>query len=352
MPKKRIRQPVQVGFDENRTPIIKWASGYTMQEVMEQAAKLLVEYGYLQKSEHKKDSPVFSECLRQFFDTYKRRQKPLTIQTREQTIKKHILPRLGNQPIAEITTADIQKWFDDLCDAGYSRETILKIKNIISPVFRSALHDGFIRRNPLDDDRLAINTNKGTHHKAIPEEIMRTMKTRLSELDYREQMITALLCYTGQRIGEVLGMRWEDVDFDKGLIRIERGIVHPTRNQPEVGTPKTEAGIREIPLIDKLAEILNSYRSTGYIVSGEKPLSYQQLKRSMDKIRKHFEIEAYSAHDFRDTCATEWLEAGVPLYTISKILGHADMKVTEKRYVKYRYQSLIAARKIMNQASI
>ena len=74
----------------------------------------------------------------------------------------------------------------------------------------------------------------------------------------------------------------------------------------------------------------------------------KQQKLAFDRIRKTFGLEDYSAHDFRDTCATEWREAGMSIETISKILGHANSTVTEKCYVKFREKSLDEARGVMN----
>ena len=95
--------------------------------------------------------------------------------------------------------------------------------------------------------------------------------------------------------------------------RIQRAVIHPTRNQPLVKLPKTKASTRTIPLADKLIEDLSPFESEGFILGGEKPLTYQQKKRSFDKIRERMGLEAYSAHDFRHTCATEWKEHGMTL---------------------------------------
>ena len=114
-------------------------------------------------------------------------------------------------------------------------------------------------------------------------------------------------------------------------------------------TPKTKASKRVIPLHSQLAAQLLPTEPTGYVLGGDTPLTYQQQKRSFDKIRKTFNLEAFSAHDFRDTCATEWQESGMPMATISRLLGHASSAVTEKYYVKFREASLRTARSLMEQ---
>ena len=291
--------------------------------------------------------PLFGDYLTHFVSIYKSRQQTLTVQNRQRIIQKHILPRLGHLPIDEIRTADIQVWFDELCDQNYARETILKIRHIISPAFDSAVEDELIARNPLKSRRLTINTQKGGHHQAIPPEKMSEVRASLHLLPQREKRMAALLCYAGMRLEEVLGLRWEDIDFAAGRIHIQRAVVHPSRNQPEVKPPKTKTSTRTIPLHSQLAAHLKPAAAEGFVLGGEKPLTYQQQKRSFDKVRKTFSLGSFSAHDFRDTCATEWQERGMPLATISRLLGHASSTVTEKCYVKFREEALRSAQDVM-----
>ena len=183
-------------------------------------------------------------------------------------VQKHVLPRLGNMPIHQIGTADIQVWFDELCEQGYSRETILKIKNIISPAFDSAIEDDFIRKNPVKSKRLTINTQKGGHHKAIPPEKMMVVRNGIGLLPLRERRIVALLSYTGMRLEEVLGLRWEDLNCEEQTISIQRAVVHPKQHTPVIKPPKTQTSIRVIPLISQLVSLLSPMESTGFILGG------------------------------------------------------------------------------------
>lgn len=342
---KRIRQRVTINGES------RWISGSTQQELFDAYLAQVIAEGALQPSMREETDkpplPLFGDYLTHFVSTYKSRQQTLTVQSRQRIIKKHILPRLGHLPIDEIRTADIQMWFDELCDQNYARETILKIRHSIRPAFDSAVEDELIARNPLKSRRLTINTQKGGHHQAIPPEKMGEVRASLHLLPQREKRMAALLCYTGMRLEEVLGLRWEDIDFAAGRIHIQRAVVHPSRNQPEVKPPKTKTSTRTIPLHSQLAAHLQPAAAEGFVLGGEKPLTYQQQKRSIDKIRKTFSMGSFSAHDFRDTCTTEWQERGMPLTTISRLLGHASSTVTEKCYVKFREEALRSAQDVM-----
>ena len=339
---KQLKERIQVGIDENGNPIYKWATGYSKQDLFLSIAALL------NTQPAKEPSPLFGEFLIRYVQTYKSKQSDLTKINRDQFIKKHILPRLGDFPLDEITTPLLQEWFDELCNAGYARETILKIKHIISPAFDCAVEDELIGKNPVQSKRLLINTDKGDHHKAIPPELMQHVRKHMDILPRRERCIVALLCYTGLRFEEILGLQWSDIDIEAKEIKIQRAVIHPTRNQPLVKLPKTKASTRTIPLADKLIEHLSPFESEGFILGGEKPLTYQQKKRSLDKIRERMGLEAYSAHDFRHTCATEWKEHGMTLQEVSKILGHTNTSVTERCYVEFRKHGMNKARMVMN----
>ena len=344
---KRIQQRVNINGET------KWISGSTQQELFEAYLAQALKAGIVALPCHQEKrtstTPTFGSYLTHFVDTYKSRQERLTVRNRQHVIRKHILPRWGQTPMDEIRTADIQQWFDELCDQNYARETILKIRHIISPVFDSAVEDEIIARNPLKSRRLTINTQKGGHHQAIPPDKMKEVRASLHQLPQREQRMAALLCYTGMRLEEVLGLRWEDIDPVAKEIHIQRAVIHPTRNQPEVKEPKTKTSKRTIPLPQQLAVVLGLMEANGFVLGGDKPLTYQQQKRAFDHVRKTFGLEHYSAHDFRDTCATEWQESGMPLSTISRLLGHASSAITERCYVKFRDAALHHARDLMEQ---
>lgn len=342
---KQLKERVEVGRDENGKPITKWATGHTRQEVLQSAARLLQPDK--QPDVNNTISPLFSQWLGDYNAIYRRKLCGTTQSTYAQSIKKHINPSIGSMRLTEIDSGVIQRWFDDLCDDGKSAETIKKIRTIIKPAFDYAVDEGIIQRNPINK-RVKINTKKGEHHKALPLEKSDEIKSRLNELTGRERVMMALLCYTGLRMGEALGLRWDDIDFVRKEIHLERGITHPTRNQPVVGAPKTENSIRTIPVAEQLIAILEPMRASGYVVSGEKPLTYEQQKRSWAKIAKHFHIDDYTPHDMRDTCATEWFEMGIPIAVVSKMLGHASIEITMRLYAKVRNKSTDEARKIMD----
>ena len=121
---KRIQQRVNINGET------RWISGSTQQELfdayLEQAIRAGIVINPQQTTSGSIISPLFGDYLIQFVRVYKSKQEALTMRTRDMTIRKHILPRLDAVPIGEIKTADIQVWFDELCEQGYLLLQIIK----------------------------------------------------------------------------------------------------------------------------------------------------------------------------------------------------------------------------------
>jgi len=308
--------------------------------------------GLIQWTGRTKPIPLLGDYLKKFVETFKNGQATLTMQNRDRIMNKHIIPKLGKRRLDEITTTDIQEWYNELGNT-YSKETIMKIKNIVSPAMDAATEEGLISINPFKSVKLKIGGKETVHHKAIPKVKMDELKSAIPEMKDQERYMFALLCYTGMRFEEVLGFRWED--YDGEWLTIERAVIHPTRNYPEIKPPKTETSKRKIPCPSELKSILGEKdnKKHGFIVwSGkgsthETPMSYTEARNAFRRVRSRFQLDGYSAHDFRDTCATEWREKGMQLDLVARLLGHAKTETTERRYVKYREESLNNVRGLM-----
>ena len=104
------------------------------------------------------------------------------------------------------------------------------------------------------------------------------------------------------RRGEVLGLRWDDIH--NGMIHVKRNVTHPQRNQPEITTPKTKAGIRTIPIIEPLQKILTPYLKSGYIIGGEKPLTLSAYRAMWRRISTTIDMHGATPHTLRHSYLT------------------------------------------------
>lgn len=318
----------------------RWVSGYSQQELFDNYVGLLEREGIIQWTGARKQIPLLGDYLDTFVKTFKDGQASLTKQNRERIIRNHIKPKFGKRRINEITTTEIQQWYNELA-RDYSRETILKIRNSVSPAMDAAVEEELINRNPFKSEKLEIGGRDTVHHRAIPKKKIEALREALPDMQGPEQFMFALLSYTGMRFEEVLGLKWED--YDGKWLHIQRAVIHPTRNQPEIKPPKTKSSIRKIPCPDELKAILGDPKGhSGFMVCSHQngtqdtPLSYTEARNAFNRVKRRFQLDDYSAHDFRDTCATEWREKGIPLDIIARLLGHSKTQTTEQRYVKYR----------------
>ena len=349
---ERYKQKVNVDGKEH------WVTGRSLKDILDAYLELCIREGTVVPGfvvQKKGEVPFLEPYLNEFFRLYKNRQESLTRINRDRIVKNHILPRYGQKRLDEITTSSIQEWLNELDEQRYSHETLLKIKNTFSPVMDSAVEDGYIQQNPFKSKRLIVKGVPTEHHKAISEDKMNAIRASIPEIsDVRMRCMLAMLAFTGMRLEEVLGLKWEDIDFDNNWIYIRRAVVHPTRNIGEVKDTKTKSSNRRIPLPDALKRYFRPSFDSGFVLYSYKdpsrntPLSYSESRRVFQKIQEEFELKGYSAHDFRDTCATEWREAGIPTDVIAHLLGHSKSDITENRYVKYRDELYQGVRSVMN----
>jgi len=335
----------------------KWITGNTMQDILDSYLSLCLQQGIVAPPiatvAESNNIPLFGRYITNFNRIYKSKQGSLTKESRRRMTEKHIIPKFGNTPLNKIKTSDIQLWFNELEEKGYAHETLLKLKNNMSPVFDAAVEDGYISRNPMKSNRLKIGGAETVHHQAIPAEKMTEIRAGIKQIEnVRVKRLLILLCFTGMRLEEILGLKWDDFNTEDNWIYIQRAVVHPSRNMPEVKEPKTKTSKRKVPLTTEMKLLFEEMPLTGWVLQSKTggPLSFTEARYCMQQIRKTFNIN-YSAHDFRDTCATEWREAGIPTDIIARLLGHSKSDITENRYVKYRDEIFNGVRHIMESIS-
>ncbi|MCI8549855.1 MAG: site-specific integrase [Lachnospiraceae bacterium] len=154
-------------------------------------------------------------------------------------------------------------------------------------------------------------------------------------------MSAVLLClYAGLRIGELCALRWSDIDFDGKTLTVKRTVQrivvpgHMTKTILLETDPKSESSRRTIPLASELLEILSRFKGEQrYVFGEEKPLDPRTMQNRFKKILKEAGIDGRTFHTLRHTFATNCVENGMDVKTLSEILGHSDVKTTLNRYV-------------------
>ena len=314
---------VKIDLPDGRTVDI---SATTQKQLVEKA---LERYG-VGKAVHP-DTPAFGTYARKWWRLYKvPKHKPTTLRAYENVMEKHIYPFFQKMPLNQITTDTIQQFFNLHMNLAWS--SVRQMKILLHEVFVSAIEDGYIEKDPTASSRLVLPTKKNVREALPTAEFVDVMK-QIDLLQPQDARLVALLTYTGMRRGEVLGLRWEDIDLRKQLIYIQRSVTF-TSNQPIIGTPKTRAGFRAVPITDHLLPHLQCDSKIGYVIGGgDKPITQSTYDRTMERIGKTINMHGATAHVFRHSYLTFLGTLNTNVKTIQAIAGHSDIQTTMNRYV-------------------
>lgn len=316
--------------------------------------------------------------LNSFWDSYIDLKKELKKSTRSNYIyiyNSHVRPSFGRRNIADIRYSDVKRFYVSLIhDKGFKPNSMEIIHTILHPVFTSAVRDGYIRNNPSDgvmgDIKKSHAWEKPKRHALTVKQQEMFVKFTAESYQYKHwlPLITVMLG-TGCRIGEVLGLRWEDCNFEENVININHTLIYRKfTDEPcqfSITTPKTKSGERIIPMLSDVREALRQeYMSqledgfneseidgyTGFIFKSRynKVLAPHSVNTAIARIIKAYntkEIEDaksegrtpellphFSCHNLRHTFCTRFCENETNLKVIQEIMGHADITTTMDVY--------------------
>jgi integrase len=267
--------------------------------------------------------------------------KPSTLRLYRQALRAHVLPELGGSLLSDVRVVDVQDFADRLLASGADSSTV---RNAIAPlrgIFRRAAARGEIAVNPTSG--LELPTARGVRERvATPAEAAELIAALLP----RDRGLWAAALYAGLRRGELLALRWEDIDLNAGIIRVERSY------DPKEGVfiaPKTRAGRRIVPIASVLRGLLIEHRlltgrSEGLVfgATAERPFTPSNATRRAATAWKHTNerrrnrgldaLEPISLHECRHTFASLMIAAGVNAKALASYMGHASVTITYDRY--------------------
>lgn len=260
---------------------------------------------------------------------------------------------LGDMPLDQIRQLHVQQ-FATSC-SSYSKSQVSKIKYITQQIFRVAVRNDIISKDPSEGVDWQSQP-AGTHRYLDKWEI--DLITQNATVHHAGTW-AMLMLYGGLRRGEALALRWEDVDFERNLIHISHGI-HFEVNAPVLGSPKTKNAIRDVPLLPVLREhLMQLDRKCEFICTGAggKPVTasmwasgWKAYNRTLtnilngdtatavspghrsDRDKPDRQIVSIRAHDLRHTYASLLYDAGVDIITAQHLLGHSTPDITMRIY--------------------
>lgn len=253
-------------------------------------------------------------------------------------IEKHIAPKLGKYDLDELSAQVLQRFTAELTENGLAANTVNGIISVLKSSLKRAVMLGIT--NVQCTDAIVRPKAKEKQVECFGKDEQRKIESYIAETG-KDKLFGVVLClYTGLRIGELLALTWQDVDFGKGIITVNKSCRDGWKNGEyikEIDTPKTENGYRIVPmpkqLIAKLKEI-KKHSSGEYVVGGktEYGAEVRSYQRTFESMLVKLGIPHKGFHALRHTFATRALEVGMDVKTLSEILGHGNPTITLKRY--------------------
>lgn len=252
----------------------------------------------------------------------------------------------NDTPAKDITAKDIQKYLNTLASQGYSQKVVSNHRMVVNRILTHAVMEGDTDLNPCASVKTPTDLPKSTREAAnrSDEQIIK---------DNVEQWLFPFFALmTGMRKGEILALKWKDIDFNKNYIYVTKSVAH-NGNKPVIKTPKTEAGNRIVPLLTSLRNELlkRNGKPDEYIISddGKSPLTNRRFITLYDNYRKATGITA-TAHQLRHSFATIAFEADLDPKSVQEILGHKQLSTTMDIYTQFREKKLSAAADLLNKS--
>lgn len=313
-----------------------WITAKTEQEYMEKVVRLSGgNVMPVSKPKH-----PFGEYALTWLNVFSRPNvERVTSVSYEQQLKNYILPVLGEMNLEDITPADVQKIFNNM-GKRMKQESKNKVKIVLNQIFKMAMNDDIIAKNPLEAPSIRIKGEKSTPTVPYSVNEMRYMAEHL--IDIQSGMDRAWLAISISlplRPEEVLGLTWADVDEVNGVFHIRNTVTHPARNEPEFKTyTKTAASIRDLAVSEELLSCLPVRgKPNEFVIGGKTPLTYMQVRRMRERIQRDIQFDgSITPRRFRTTVATDISAQTHDLKLVQKMLGHSSPQMTLKHYDKGR----------------
>src|SRR5215217_1853019 len=260
-------------------------------------------------------------------------------------VTNHVKPSIGRVKLKNVNALHLQGLYRERMDSGLSGSTVQKIHHVLHKALAQAVRWSLIPRNPADSVKAPTPTPKEMHPLSASE------ARKLLEVAQGDRLeaLYVLAVHTGMRRGELLGLKWPDVDWENATVRVRRTLTRKGTGHV-LGEPKTKKSRRTVRLTHKAVEALRSHRArqaqeklrvgslyqdqdlvfSGYNGGLINPSNLRQ--RSFKPLLKRAGLPQITFNDLRHTCASLLFQRNVHPKLVQELLGHASVAITLDTY--------------------
>lgn len=287
----------------------------------------------------------YKDWLNEWLDHYVKPTAKMRTYERYRELTRHIIRRIGEYEIKDLSPIILQKFVTDLLKNGnlktgkeLSPNTVNAIISVIQNSLKIAFTIGIVDTYSAGKIKRPNLTEKAIECFSLSEQ--KSIETAILN-GKKPKLLGVVIClYTGLRIGELLALEWCDIDLSKGVISVSKSCHYGHNNNGEykrfVDTPKTSHSARIIPIPKQIIPLLKNHRkksNSEYVISDNgKAVPVRSYQRSFELLQKKLNIPRRGFHALRHTFATRAIECGMDVKTLSKILGHKNSTITLNRY--------------------
>lgn len=268
-----------------------------------------------------------------------------TYEVHRHMIEPHIVPALGHVKLRDLNPVHVRGFYRDKLDSGLSAATVRKMHSVLRKALKQAVLDGLIPRNACE----AVKPPKLECKEVMPLDRKQAKALLQGASGDRLEALYVLAIHTGMREGELLGLKWDDVDLKHSVLRLKRALVREG-GKVALGDLKTAKSRRSVRLTRSAAEAVRDhlerqleemeqmgslYQPGGLVFATESGtlINPSNLRnRSFKPLLKRAGLTGICFHDLRHTCATLLLSQGTHPKLVQELLGHATIAMTLDTY--------------------
>ena len=269
---------------------------------------------------------------------------------------------LGNMPIESIKPSDTKEWAIRMKKNGYSYQTINNYKRSLKACFYTALNDDLVRKNPFNWNLSDVLEDDTEHKTALTDEQVNALLSFVQIDGVYQKYYNAIvvLLHTGLRISELCGLTTSDIDFEKGFIQVNHQINYD-KGKYSINEPKTDSGIREIPMLEPVRKalmdeikgridvqqiLIDGYSDFVFLNQKSLPMyahcysnAFSSLIKKYNKYHKGDELPLITPHTLRHTFCTNMANKKMTPNTLQYVMGHKNITMTLGYYAHGTAQS-------------